>query len=72
MSFPIFRLLVLRFAALYGFWLVLSGRFQTKYLTMGVVCALLVTLFTVDLVQPDRPRTRRRRRRCLIAPSEQG
>lgn len=67
MSFPISRLLVLRFAALYGFWLVLSGRFQTKYLTMGVVCALLVTLFTVDLVQPDRPRTRRRQFSPLVA-----
>jgi multicomponent Na+:H+ antiporter subunit E len=51
MTLSTFRLLALRFAALCGFWLVLSGRFQTKYLVMGVVCALLVTLFTADLAR---------------------
>ena len=43
-------LLVLRFAALYGFWVVLSGRFETKYLLIGAVCALVVTFLTQDLV----------------------
>ena len=51
MTLSTFRLLVLRFAALCGFWLVLSGRFQTKYVAMGVVCALLVTLFTADFAR---------------------
>ncbi len=45
-------LLVLRFAALYGFWVVLSGRFETKYLLTGAVCALVVTFLTQDLVRP--------------------
>jgi multicomponent Na+:H+ antiporter subunit E len=45
-------LLVLRFAALYGFWVVLSGRFQTKYLLIGAICALVVTFLTQDLVHP--------------------
>ena len=45
-------LLVLRFAALYGFWVVLSGRFEIKYLLIGVVCALVVTFLTQDLVHP--------------------
>lgn len=43
-------LLVLRFAALYGFWVALSGRFETKYLLIGAVCALVVTFLTQDLV----------------------
>ncbi len=42
---------VVRFAALYGFWIILSGRMQTKYLVMGAVCALLVTYLTQDLTQ---------------------
>lgn len=51
------RLLVLRFAALYGFWAVLSGRFETKYLLIGAVCALVVTFLTQDLVQPKNRQT---------------
>lgn len=42
-----------RFAALYGFWIVLSGRWETKYLVMGAVCALLVTFLTQDLGQAE-------------------
>jgi len=42
-----------RFATLYGFWIILSGRWETKYLVMGAVCALLVTYLTQDLANPD-------------------
>ena len=43
---------IVRFAALYGFWIILSGRFEMKYLVMGAVCALLVTYLTQDLAAP--------------------
>jgi multicomponent Na+:H+ antiporter subunit E len=46
-------MVILRFAALYAFWIVLSGRFETKYLVMGGVCALLVIYLTQDLTRPD-------------------
>lgn len=53
---------VVRFAALYGFWIILSGRFETKYLVMGAVGALLVTYLTQDLAKSEgngrRPRER--------------
>jgi len=42
-----------RFAALYGFWIILSGRWETKYLVIGAVCALLVTYLTQDLTYSD-------------------
>jgi multicomponent Na+:H+ antiporter subunit E len=44
---------IVRFAALYAFWIILSGRFEIKYLAIGVVCALLVTYLTQDLAQPE-------------------
>ncbi len=44
---------ILRFAALYGFWIVLSGRFQAKYLIIGAVCAATITFLTRDLMRPD-------------------
>jgi multicomponent Na+:H+ antiporter subunit E len=46
-------MVILRFAALYAFWIVLSGRFEMKYLVMGGVCVLLVTYLTQDLTRPD-------------------
>jgi multicomponent Na+:H+ antiporter subunit E len=46
------RLLILRFTALYGFWVILSGRFESKYLFIGMICALVVTFLTQDLMQP--------------------
>lgn len=51
---------LLRFAALYGFWIVLSGRFQTKYLLIGVFSAAAVTYLTRDLARPDGVRPGRR------------
>jgi multicomponent Na+:H+ antiporter subunit E len=54
------RLLVVRSAALFLFWIVLSGRFQPKYVVLGLVCTLLVTFFTMDLVQPLIPSARPR------------
>jgi multicomponent Na+:H+ antiporter subunit E len=44
---------ILRFAALYGFWIVLSGRFQAKYLIIGMVCAAAITFLTRDLMRLD-------------------
>jgi len=44
---------ILRFAALYGFWIVLSGRFQAKYLIIGAVCTAAITFLTRDLMRPD-------------------
>lgn len=49
----VFPMGLVRFAALYGFWIILSGRFEAKYLAIGVGCALLVTYLTQDLNQPE-------------------
>jgi multicomponent Na+:H+ antiporter subunit E len=49
-------MLILRFAALYGFWIILSGRFEVKYLIMGAVSAFIVLYLTQDLAQPDGPK----------------
>ena len=58
-------MLILRFAVLYGFWIVLSGRFQSKYLILGAFCALLVAYLTQDLAQLDGSRQRTRGPRGL-------
>ncbi|MFQ5683032.1 MAG: Na+/H+ antiporter subunit E [Candidatus Binatia bacterium] len=42
--------LTLRFLLLYATWLVLSGRFQLKYLLLGVLSAGWVTFLTADLL----------------------
>ena len=42
---------VLRFAVLYGFWIVLSGRFESKYLIIGAFCAAAITYLTRDLAR---------------------
>ncbi|MBM4298750.1 MAG: cation:proton antiporter [Deltaproteobacteria bacterium] len=44
---------ILRFTALYGFWVVLSGRFEAKYLLIGACAAAGVTFLTRDLARPD-------------------
>jgi len=41
---------VLLFIALFAFWVLLSGRYQPLFLTMGLVAALLVTRFGVPLL----------------------
>lgn len=51
-------MLILHFAVLYGFWIVLSGRFQTKYLIIGAVCSLAVAYSSRDLRFPDGPKRR--------------
>ena len=40
---------VLQFAILFAFWLILSGHFQIKYILIGVFSAGLVTFLTNDL-----------------------
>jgi len=54
----IFTMSAIRFATLYGFWIILSGRWETKYLVIGAVCALLVTYLTQDLAYSDGARRR--------------
>ena len=41
--------IVLQFIILFAFWLVLSGRYQLKYILIGAVAAGLVTFLTNDL-----------------------
>ena len=40
---------VLQFVLLFAFWLLLSGRFEAKYVSIGVLSAGLVTFLTNDL-----------------------
>ncbi len=47
---------VLQFLVLYIFWILLSGRLQTKYLVIGFFAALLVTYLTGDMLY--NPRTK--------------
>ena len=37
---------ILQFCMLFAFWLLLSGRFQLKYIIIGAISAALVTYFT--------------------------
>jgi multicomponent Na+:H+ antiporter subunit E len=41
--------LILQFGILFVFWLLLSGRYQAKYIIIGAISAALVTFFTNDL-----------------------
>jgi len=41
--------IVLQFVILFAFWLLLSGRYQAKYIIIGAISAALVTFFTNDL-----------------------
>ncbi len=41
--------LILQFGILFAFWLLLSGRYQAKYIIIGAISAALVTFFTNDL-----------------------
>ena len=47
------RRLALQFAVLFTFWLILSGKFELKYLSFGVASAALVTFITQDLLEPE-------------------
>ena len=42
--------IVLQFIILFAFWLILSGRYQLKYILIGAVAAGLVTFLTNDLL----------------------
>jgi len=44
----------LTFAILFGFWVVLSGYFDAMFLSMGIICSILVALFSHDLLFKDR------------------
>jgi multicomponent Na+:H+ antiporter subunit E len=41
--------IILQFVVLFAFWLLLSGRYQAKYIIIGAVSAALVTFLTNDL-----------------------
>jgi len=41
--------IILQFVILFAFWLLLSGRYQAKYIIIGVISAALVTFLTNDL-----------------------
>ena len=41
--------IILQFVVLFAFWLLLSGRYQAKYIIIGAIAAALVTFFTNDL-----------------------
>ncbi len=41
--------IILQFFVLFAFWLLLSGRYQAKYIIIGVISAALVTFLTNDL-----------------------
>lgn len=41
--------IILQFVILFAFWLLLSGRYQAKYIIIGAIAAALVTFLTNDL-----------------------
>ena len=41
--------IILQFVILFAFWLLLSGRYQAKYIIIGAISAALVTFLTNDL-----------------------
>jgi multicomponent Na+:H+ antiporter subunit E len=45
--------ILLTFIVLFGFWLLLSGQMDMMHLGFGVVCSLLVALFSHDLLIRD-------------------
>jgi multicomponent Na+:H+ antiporter subunit E len=48
--------LTIQFAVLFAFWLILSGKFETKYLALGLLSSALVTFVTQDLLEPKHRR----------------
>ena len=52
---------------LFAFWLVLSGHYDALHLSLGLVCAALVAVFSYDLLPPEvtSPETLRKAWRCL-------
>ncbi|MBA5941926.1 MAG: Na+/H+ antiporter subunit E [Methanophagales archaeon] len=43
----------LTFAVLFGFWVVLSGHLDVIKLSMGIICSILVALYSHDLLFKD-------------------
>lgn len=41
----------LMFALLFGFWILLSGRLDAMHLGLGLLCSLLVALFSHELIR---------------------
>lgn len=54
------RRLALQFAVLFAFWLILSGKFEVKYLLFGVISAALVTFVTQDLLESEHKRGKKK------------
>ena len=42
--------IAIEFVTLFLFWILLSGRFQLKYLVIGLIASAIVTLFTSDFL----------------------
>ena len=51
--------LAIQLTVLFAFWLILSGKFEAKYLIFGVASAALVTFVTQDLLEPEEKRRKR-------------
>lgn len=43
----------LTFAVLFGFWIVLSGHLDAIHLSMGLICSILIALYSHDLLFKD-------------------
>jgi multicomponent Na+:H+ antiporter subunit E len=48
--------LTIQTVVLFGFWLILSGKLEIKYLIFGALSAVLVTFITQDLLDPGESR----------------
>lgn len=44
---------------LFGFWVVLSGKFDIFHLTLGIICCVLVSFLSSDLLFQDRNKKKR-------------
>jgi len=44
---------IITFIIMIGFWLIFSGKFDVFHLSLGVICCLLVTYFSSDLLFPS-------------------
>jgi multicomponent Na+:H+ antiporter subunit E len=59
--------LALQFAVLFAFWLLLSGKFELKYLFFGLASAALVTFVTHDLLEVGETEKRKPRSALSLA-----
>lgn len=48
-----YRNFFLTFLLMFAFWLLLSGRFDLFHISAGIICSLLVALFSKKLVLPN-------------------